>query len=95
MVHHLLDPRTGESAVGGLQSVTVAGSDPAWAEVWSKVLFVGGRGTIADDARSRGMAVWWVADDGTLEMTADARARTVWVAAEDAPGKAPGRPDAS
>ncbi|OGO56579.1 MAG: hypothetical protein A2Z32_00940, partial [Chloroflexi bacterium RBG_16_69_14] len=54
MVHHLLDPRTGEPADGGLQSVTVAGPDPAWAEVWSKVLFVGGRGRIADEARSRG-----------------------------------------
>jgi len=85
VVHHLLDPRTGEPAEGGLLSVTVAGPDPAWAEVWSKVLFVGGRGAIADEARSRGMAAWWVADDGTLEMTPDARARTVWVAAEDDP----------
>jgi thiamine biosynthesis lipoprotein len=94
-VHHLLDPRTGEPADGGLQSVTVAGPDPAWAEVWSKVLFVGGRDRIADEARSRGMAAWWVADDGTLEMTADARARTMWVAAEDAAGHTAGRPDAS
>jgi thiamine biosynthesis lipoprotein len=83
-VHHLLDPRTGEPADNGLQAVTVALTDPAWAEVWSKVLFVGGRGTIAAEARSRGLAAWWVADDGTLEMTAGARALTIWVAAEDA-----------
>ena len=89
-VHHLLDPRTGEPAEGGLLSVTVAGPDPAWAEVWSKVLFVGGRAAIAGEARARGLAAWWVADDGTLEMTADARWRTVWVAAEDDPEGAAG-----
>jgi thiamine biosynthesis lipoprotein len=81
-VHHLLDPRTGEPAEGGLAAVTVAGPDPAWAEVWSKVLFVGGRGSIARDARSRGLAAWWVADDGAFEMTAAARTLTTWVAAE-------------
>lgn len=84
-VHHLLDPRTGEPAEGGLLSVTVAGPDPAWAEVWSKVLFLTGRAAIAHEARSRGLAAWWVADEGSLEMTADARWRTVWVAAEDDP----------
>ena len=84
-VHHLLDPRTGEPAEGGLVSVTVAGPDPAWSEVWSKVLFIGGRAAIAADARARGLAAWWVAADGTLEMTADARRRTVWVASEDDP----------
>ena len=84
-VHHLLDPRTGEPADGGLLSVTVAGPDPAWAEVWSKVLFLGGRRAIAAEARSIGLAAWWVADDGSLEMTADARRRTAWVAAEDEP----------
>jgi thiamine biosynthesis lipoprotein len=84
-VHHLLDPRTGEPADTGLLSVTVAGPDPAWAEVWSKVLFIGGRASIAAEARARGLAAWWVADDGSLEMTADARRRTAWVAAEDRP----------
>ena len=81
-VHHLLDPKTGEPASGGLAAVTVAGLDPAWAEVWSKVLFIGGRDAIAGEARSRGLAAWWVADDGTLEMTPAARAMTIWVAAE-------------
>jgi thiamine biosynthesis lipoprotein len=81
-VHHLLDPRTGEPADGGLLAVTVVGPDPAWAEVWSKVLFLGGRDAIAAEARSRGLAAWWVTDVGTLEMTAAARALTIWVAAE-------------
>ena len=84
-VHHLLDPRTGEPADRGLLSVTVAGPDPAWAEVWSKVLFIGGRTAIAREARALGLAAWWIADDGSLEMTADARRRSAWVAAEDGP----------
>ena len=83
VVHHLLDPRTGEPADGGLVAVTVAGPDPAWAEVWSKVLFLGGQEAIAGEARSRGLAAWWVSADGALEMTAAARALTIWVAAED------------
>jgi len=82
VVHHLLDPRTGEPGGDGIVAVTVVGPDPAWAEVWSKVLFLAGRGAIADEARSRGLAAWWVSDDGALEMTAAARARTIWVAAE-------------
>jgi thiamine biosynthesis lipoprotein len=81
-VHHLLDPRTGEPAEGGLRAVTVCGPDPAWAEVWSKTLLIGGCATIAREARSRGLAAWWVTDEGTVEMTAGARARTAWVAAE-------------
>ncbi len=84
MVHHLIDPLTGEPAHGGLLAVTVAEPDPAWAEVLSKVLFLGGLAAIAGEARARGLAAWWVTDDGSLEMTAHARAHTVWVAAEDA-----------
>jgi len=82
-VHHLIDPRTHEPADGGLLSVTVALADPAWAEVWSKVLFVGGRRSIAAEARGRGLAAWWVTDDGILEMTPAGRAMTAWVGAED------------
>ena len=81
-VHHLLDPRTGRPVDDGLAAVTVAGPDPAWAEVWSKVLFLGGLAAIAGEARSRGLAAWWVAADGTLAMTPAARALTSWVAAE-------------
>ena len=82
-VHHLLDPRTGEPADGGLLAVTVVGPDPAWAEVWSKVLFLSGRHEVAAEARSHGLAAWWVTDEGALEMTAAARALTIWVAAEE------------
>jgi thiamine biosynthesis lipoprotein len=81
-VHHLVDPSTDRPADGGLAAVTVAGPDPAWAEVWSKALFVAGRRRIADVARARGLAAWWIAVDGTLEMTPAARTRTTWVAGE-------------
>ncbi len=33
IVHHLIDPRTGEPGGEGLLAVTAAGPDPAWAEV--------------------------------------------------------------
>jgi thiamine biosynthesis lipoprotein len=79
-VHHLVDPRTGEPARTGLISVTVAGADPAWSEVWSKALFLAGRDGIADEARARGMAAWWVDDRGQLGMTPGARVRSAWVA---------------
>jgi thiamine biosynthesis lipoprotein len=79
-VHHLLDPRTREPARTGLLSVTVAAPDPAWAEVWTKALFVAGSGSIRDDARARGLAAWWVDAGGALGMTPAAREHSVWVA---------------
>ncbi len=81
-VHHLLDPRTGEPGGAGLVSVTVAGPDPAWAEIWSKTLFLLGELEIAARARARGLAAWWIRDDGSLEMTPAARALTGWVDGE-------------
>jgi thiamine biosynthesis lipoprotein len=81
-VHHLLDPASGGPSRSGLLAVTVAASDPAWAEVWAKTLFIAGFDRIADLARGRGLAAWWVAEDGGLRMTAGARQQTIWVAAE-------------
>ena len=81
-VHHLLDPRTGEPGGAGLVSVTVAGPDPGWAEVWSKALFLEGERGIASRARGLGLAAWWIRDDGALEMTPAARPRTAWLAGE-------------
>jgi thiamine biosynthesis lipoprotein len=79
-VHHLIDPRSGEPGGDGLLSVTVAGPDPAWAEVWSKALFLAGSRAIGDLARARGLAAWWVELNGTLRMTPAARPRTAWLA---------------
>jgi thiamine biosynthesis lipoprotein len=81
-VHHLVDPKTGEPGGEGLLAVTVAGPDPAWAEVWSKTLFLAGADGIAELARGRGLAAWWTREDGRLEMTAAARSCTTWVATE-------------
>jgi FAD:protein FMN transferase len=81
-VHHLIDPLTGEPGGAGLQAVTVAGPDPAWAEVWSKTLFLTGADRIGALARSRALAAWWVRDDGQLEMTPAARLRTLWSATD-------------
>ncbi|HEU0243679.1 MAG TPA: FAD:protein FMN transferase [Candidatus Limnocylindrales bacterium] len=79
-VHHLLDPRTREPARTGLLAVTVAGPDPAWAEVWTKALFLAGRGAIGAEARRRDLAAWWVTDEGRLGMSPAARGRSLWVA---------------
>lgn len=81
-VHHLVDPATGEPARTGLIAVTVAGPDPAWAEVWSKALFLAGRRRIGEEARARGLAAWWVDEGGRLGMTPEARTRSAWVAEE-------------
>jgi thiamine biosynthesis lipoprotein len=79
-VHHLVDPVTREPARTGLIAVTVASADPAWSEVWSKALFLGGRDAIGDEARARGLAAWWLDEHGRLGMTPGARVRSVWVA---------------
>jgi thiamine biosynthesis lipoprotein len=80
-VHHLLDPRSGEPGGEGLLAVTVAGPDPAWAEVWSKTLFLEGLRGIAARARALGLAAWWVRADGSVEMTPAARLATAWTLA--------------
>ncbi|HEX5826692.1 MAG TPA: FAD:protein FMN transferase [Candidatus Limnocylindrales bacterium] len=81
-VHHLIDPRTRAPARTGLLAVTVAGPDPAWAEVWTKALFLAGRSAIGEEARARGLAAWWVTDEGRLGLTPAARERTLWVREE-------------
>lgn len=77
-VHHLIDPITWRPANSGLQAVTVAHADSAWAEIWSKALFIGGARRIGPEARARGMAAWWVEDDGSLHLTPAAAEMTIW-----------------
>jgi FAD:protein FMN transferase len=77
-VHHLIDPVTGRPAQTGLLAVTVLHADPAWAEVWSKALFLAGSSGIGPEARRRGMAVWWVEADGSLHQTPAAHGLTIW-----------------
>jgi thiamine biosynthesis lipoprotein len=76
--HHLIDPRTGAPSAGGLASVTVVGSDPAAAEVWSKVLFLHGADRIASVAGAEGIAALWVRDDGGIGTSDDLRPLLVW-----------------
>jgi thiamine biosynthesis lipoprotein len=76
--HHIIDPVTWRPADGGLRAVTVVHPDAAWAEIWSKALFISGARTIGPEARARGMAAWWVEDDGAIRMTPAARMLTVW-----------------
>lgn len=82
-VHHLLDPETGAPVERGLAAVVVAASDPAWAEVWSKALFIAGADRIASEARERGLAAWWIDEAGFVSMTPRARARTAWLSEEN------------
>ena len=93
-VHHLVNPRTREPARTGLLAVTVAGADPAWAEVWTKALFLAGRDAIADEARARDLAAWWVTDEGRLGMS-PAGARPVAVGRGVAPRLSPCGPPVS
>jgi thiamine biosynthesis lipoprotein len=79
-VHHLIDPRTRAPARSGLLAVSIAGPDPAWAEVWTKALFLAGRTGIAAEARAMDAAAWWVDAGGRLGLTPAARERSVWVA---------------
>lgn len=65
-VHHLVDPRSGRPGGAGLASVTVVGPDAAWAEVWTKALFLTGADAIGTEARDRGLATAWVTTDGRV-----------------------------
>jgi thiamine biosynthesis lipoprotein len=89
-VHHLIDPRTGRPAQGGLLAVTVAAPDPAWAEVSTKHLFIGGAAAIAADAEARRVAAWWVTSVGELRMSRAARTRTLWTRPDARPATAAG-----
>jgi thiamine biosynthesis lipoprotein len=65
-VHHLVDPRTGRPGGEGLLSVSVVHADPAWAEVWSKVLFLTGAAHISSYAEERRLAALWVDRRGCI-----------------------------
>jgi thiamine biosynthesis lipoprotein len=76
-VHHLIDPRTGHPGGVGLRSVTVLGSDPAIAEVWSKVLFLHGRHVEAA-ADERELAALWVHEAGVGGHSAAMAPAVIW-----------------
>jgi thiamine biosynthesis lipoprotein len=80
-VHHLIDPTTGDSGGDGLLAVTVIDPDVAWAEVWSKTLFLGGPAHIEATAAERDLAVAWVEADGAVRANSLARGSLIWAAA--------------
>ena len=77
-LHHLMDPRTGRPGGAGLMSVTVWHADPAWAEVWAKVLFLAGRDGVAAEAERRGLAALWVDEGGSVAVTASMEPVIMW-----------------
>lgn len=77
-VHHIVDPDTGLPGGRGLQSVSVVGPDPAWAEVWSKVLFLEGADGIAAAADRHQQAACWVTTGGGLGASAALAPVTLW-----------------
>jgi thiamine biosynthesis lipoprotein len=74
LVHHLLDPATGQPATA-LRAVTVLDPSPVWAEAWSTAGFVAGRGV---ERLLVGRAAWWIDANGVQAMSPAARACTVW-----------------
>jgi FAD:protein FMN transferase len=79
-VHHLVDPRTGAPADTGLLAVTVVGPDVARAEVWSKALFLAGRGQVRRLADERGIAALLVDTDGVVGVSRALRPHLRWQA---------------
>ena len=77
-VHHLVDPRTGRPGGPGLASVTVLHVDPAWAEVWSKTLFLAGVVEVEAQAHVRDLAAAWVTDTGQVRVSAAMEPFVVW-----------------
>jgi thiamine biosynthesis lipoprotein len=55
MLHHVIDPTTGTSAVGDLLRVTVVAADAVRAEIWAKALFLAGSGTAQSEANALGL----------------------------------------
>lgn len=64
--HHVIDPRSGVPADGGLAAVTVIAGDAWWAEVIAKAIFVAGSAHARDVARDAEVEALLVADDGSV-----------------------------
>jgi thiamine biosynthesis lipoprotein len=80
MVHHLIDPRTGEPGGGGLLAVSVLAEDPADAEVMSKTLFLRGAHEIERVAERNGTAALWVTRNGETGATPGFLRHVIWSA---------------
>ena len=76
--HHLIDPRTGGPAAGGLQSVTVVADTTVQAETWSKALLIAGRSQIDALCQKHQLAAYWVDDIGATGHSAALDAHLIW-----------------
>lgn len=79
VVHHLIDPRTGQPGGAGMLAVTVVGADTARAEVWSKALFLEGAEGIAALADRQQIAALWVDDRNRLSMSESMTEYVSWL----------------
>lgn len=79
-VHHLIDPKSGRPGGAGLMAVTVCHPDPAWAEVWSKSLFLAGPARLAAVATRRALPVLWVDDRGAVRFNRRMNELAIWKA---------------
>lgn len=64
--HHLIDPRTGQSAITDLFSVSVVDTETDHAEVWAKALCILGREAGMQKAREKKLAALFVGKDGQV-----------------------------
>jgi FAD:protein FMN transferase len=78
-VHHLIDPRTGHSGGAGLLAVTVIHRDVAWAEVWSKSLFLAGPQHIEALADEHELPAAWVDSAGRVRLSRAAASFVIWM----------------
>ena len=56
----------------------MAGPDPAWAEVWTKALFLSGADGISAEAEDHGLAASWVTTDGLVGTSRAMDPLVVW-----------------
>jgi thiamine biosynthesis lipoprotein len=76
--HHLIDPRTGRPAAGGLQSVTVVADSTVTAETWSKALLIAGQDQIVELCQKHQLGAYWVTDTGETGHSASLDAHLIW-----------------
>ena len=68
-VHHLLDPRTGLPAGHAVVEATVLAGTAAWAEVWTKAVFVRGHVETLEVLDRLGLAARVLLADGSEQRT--------------------------
>lgn len=78
VLHHLIDPRTGEPADDGLVAVTVISRDPAVAEVNTKLLFLAGVNSIEQQADELGLPALWIDASGGLGFSSALVPHLLW-----------------